>query len=280
MNKRLIIGALSLAVLATLFAVNFGANKPRLAQAAVPRTMNVPQPPLSGPVGNTTPQQIQNDLTSLISSVRSAVVSIAVSQPNPAIQRHPGGMQFLNPFPGRNGWVGTGTLVHKNGYVITTEQVAGQATKIRVKMFRGGQNTFFATRVASDPGSDLVLFKLPFGGNLPYLPLGDSNTVRTGDIVVAVGSPFGLAETATQGIVSAHRRQLIVEGRQFNDVLQTDASINQGNAGGPLINIQGEMVGVNMAIYSPDSTFSGIGFAIASNRSRQFIAQSGLRGRQ
>lgn len=225
------------------------------------------------PADTATIHDIQDGLGAIVSTVRPAVVTISanVEFPNPA---HRAGIQLLAPFPSRVGWVGSGVIVDANGYVLTNRQVTGDANSVRVSLFRGGRNIVSAVRVATDEQSDLVLLKLPFGGNLPYASLGNSSNIHTGDIVVALGSSFGLAETVTHGIVSANRREVTIGNRQYTNVIQTDASINQGNCGGPLVSINAEVIGMNMAIYSTDSSFSGIGFAIASNQARAFISRA------
>jgi len=255
-----LVGAAEVALMATLIL-------PRFTQARAP--VSPPAHDGTGPAG-TAPLAVQEGLDAVVAAVRPAVVQISA---HPDAVGHPvqPGMQFLDPFPDRNGWVGSGVIVDPSGYILTSRQVVGDAQVVRVTLFRGGENSFLARRVATDPGTDLVLLQLPFGGSLPHALLGDSSRVRTGNIVIAMGSPFGLSETVTQGIVSAHRQTLYVEGRRFDDVIQTDASINKGNSGGPLIDIRAEVIGVNIAVYSTDSTFSGVGFAIASNRARAFL---------
>ena len=221
---------------------------------------------------------IQDGLGQVVSTVRPAVVNISARN-EAAGMRPRAGMQLLEPFPSRTGWVGSGVIVDPSGLVLTNRQVAGDAGELQVSLFRGGRNSFTATRVATDVRSDLVLLRLPIGGNLPFAPLGNSSGVSTGDIVVALGSSFGLAETVTHGIVSANRREVVIGNRRYADVIQTDASINQGNCGGPLVNIKAEVIGLNMAIYSTDSSFSGIGFAISSNQAREFVARAATQGR-
>ena len=123
------------------------------------------------------------------------------------------------------------------------------------------------------------MLKIQDGGNFSSASLADSDKVRVGDWVVAVGSPFGLEQTVTAGIVSALRQSLNIEGTTYGNMLQTDAAINRGNSGGPLVNIQGEVVGINTAIYAPTGVFSGIGFAIPSNRAKEIMQQLIEKGR-
>jgi len=108
----------------------------------------------------------------------------------------------------------------------------------------------------------------------PAIILGNSDLVEIGDIVFAVGSPFGFSRTVTMGIVSSNRRDLSIDGTKYPDLIQTDAAINEGNDGGPLVNIRGEVIGVNMAYYRPNSRFSGIGFAVPINDVRNFVTRN------
>lgn len=109
---------------------------------------------------------------------------------------------------------------------------------------------------------------------LPEATLANSDSVRVGDWVLAFGSPFGLDQTVTQGIISSRRHSLVVEGEIYGDMLQTDAPINRGSSGGPLVGMNGEIIGINTAIYGPGGVFSGAGFAIPINRAKVFLAQT------
>jgi len=136
-----------------------------------------------------------------------------------------------------------------------------------------------ARRLAVDPYHDLAVLKIDTGGKeLPQLQFGDSEKLALGDWVIALGSPFGLAETATVGIVSAKHRRLAIADKTYDDLLQTDAAINMGNSGGPLVNLNGDVVGVNSVIQSPTGTSAGVGFAIASSRARTYIEDMMSRG--
>jgi len=219
---------------------------------------------------------LQQGFGEIVDGVRPAVVSISANPGDGGLPT-PVGMQMLDPFPGRNGSVGSGVIVDRTGYILTNDLVTHGAHSARVRLFHDGANVYTASLVATDPQTGLVLLRLPSAGRLPYAPLGDSGAVRTGDLVVALGSPFGLAETVTQGIVSTSRRTIAIENDRLVDVIQTDAAINSGNCGGPLVNIHQQVIGINIAIFSPDTTFSGVGFAIPSNRAREFV--SGAIGR-
>jgi len=157
----------------------------------------------------------------------------------------------------------------EQGYVLTNNHVVDKATEIRVTLMDGRQLT--AKLIGADPEADVAVIQIPAEG-LTALTLADSSRLRVGDFVVAIGNPFGLGQTVTSGIVSALGRSgLGIEG--YEDFIQTDASINPGNSGGALVNLRGELVGVNTAIIAPGGGNVGIGFAIPANMASQIMAQ-------
>jgi serine protease Do len=165
--------------------------------------------------------------------------------------------------------LGSGFVINEEGYVLTNNHVVKDATDIKVRLSDGRE--FEAKIVGRDPASDVALIKLQqVKGKLPTVALGDSDALDQGDFVLAIGSPLGFRESVTFGIVSAKDRQLT--GSAFDDFLQTDAAINQGNSGGPLFNMKGEVVGINTAIISPQIG-SGIGFAVPINMAKQLVPQ-------
>jgi serine protease Do len=159
--------------------------------------------------------------------------------------------------------LGSGFIIDKDGYILTNNHVVAGAQEIKVKLADG--RDFKARVVGRDSKTDLALIKISsLFKNLPVLPLGDSDTIRVGDWVLAIGNPFGLGHTVTQGIISATGR--VIGSGPYDDFLQTDAPINPGNSGGPLINLKGEVIGINSAIIA---TGQGIGFAIPSNMAKK-----------
>jgi serine protease Do len=158
---------------------------------------------------------------------------------------------------------GSGFIISPDGYVVTNGHVVANAESINVTL--GDGRAFKGKVVGVDKPSDIAVVKIE-DGNLPYLKLGDSDALRVGEIVVAIGNPFGLSHTVTQGIVSAKGRNAQITN--FDDLIQTDAAINPGNSGGPLINLDGEVVGMNTAILSRTGGNLGIGFAIPVNAIR------------
>lgn len=166
--------------------------------------------------------------------------------------------------------LGSGVIVDdREGLVLTNNHVIAGATDISVTLSDG--RSFEAEVIGTDPDTDLAMVRIP-AEDLQALPFADSNQLRVGDFVVAVGNPFGLGQTVTSGIVSALGRTG-VRGLEFQNFIQTDASINPGNSGGALINLRGELVGINSAIFTPSGGNVGIGFAIPSTMARYVMGQ-------
>jgi serine protease Do len=159
--------------------------------------------------------------------------------------------------------LGTGMIIDSQGHILTNHHVAGGATKIEVLLSNG--NKYSAKLVGTDPKTDLAVIQISAKGPLPNVTFGDSDKVEVGQWVVAIGHPRGLDQTVTQGIISAKHREGITDPSSYQDFLQTDAAINPGNSGGPLLNLKGEVIGVNAAIASESGGFEGIGFTIPSN---------------
>ena len=172
--------------------------------------------------------------------------------------------------PERVQGVGSGVIVNADGYILTNHHVVDGALEIKVELT--DNRTFTAKLVGSDPPSDLAVLKID-AKDLPTLQLGDSDKVRVGDPVLAVGNPLGIGQTVTSGIVSAKGRQTGLSDGSFEDFLQTDAAINRGNSGGALVNTSGECIGINSQILSPSGGNIGIGFAIPSNMAKVVMDQ-------
>lgn len=179
----------------------------------------------------------------------------------------PDQQQQAQPFEG----LGSGVIIDAaKGYVLTNNHVINQAQKINVQLNDGRE--FEAKLIGSDDQSDIALLQLQNASNLTQIAIADSDTLRVGDFVIAVGNPFGLGQTATSGIVSALGRSgLNLEG--LENFIQTDASINRGNSGGALLNLNGELIGINTAILAPGGGSVGIGFAIPSNMAQTLSKQ-------
>lgn len=173
------------------------------------------------------------------------------------------------PEPRREG-LGSGVIVRQDGYVLTNHHVIDGADRIQVDL--SDNRTIEARVVGSDPPSDLAVLKLEASG-LPVLSLGDSDRTRVGDVVLAIGNPLGVGQTVTMGIISAKGRQTGLSNGAFEDFLQTDAPINQGNSGGALVNTNNELIGINSQILSPSGGSIGLGFAVPSNMARTVMDQ-------
>lgn len=170
---------------------------------------------------------------------------------------------------------GSGFIVSSDGYIVTNNHVIQQAQKITVKLLDG--RTFPAEKIGADPLSDVALLKIN-AKNLPTLSFGDSDLIKTGEWVIAIGNPFGLTHTITVGVISAKSRSGIGIS-DVEDFIQTDAAINPGNSGGPLINLKGEVIGMNTAIFSRSGGYMGIGFAIPSNIVKTVVEQLKSKGK-
>ena len=163
--------------------------------------------------------------------------------------------------------MGSGSIIDSEGYILTNHHVVGVADRIIVVMYDGEEKD--AKIVGTDPESDIAVIKIE-GNGLPVLPMGDSEKILVGEDVIAVGNPFGLIQTVTYGIVSAKGRSN-VGINEYENFIQTDAAINPGNSGGPLVNLRGEIVGVNSAIFSQSGGYQGIGFAVPINMASKIM---------
>lgn len=199
----------------------------------------------------------------------SSTKKVRVRGPADAPFFHFFGRPGMPPPTNRSNSLGSGVLVSKDGLVVTNNHVVGDADEIRVTLSNGRE--FDAQLVGSDPKSDVAVIRLEGDiGNVEPLPLGDSQALRLGETVLAIGNPFGLGHTVTMGIVSAKGRAN-VGITDYEDFIQTDAAINPGNSGGALVNTRGELVGINTAIASRSGGYQGIGFAIPSDMAKSIM---------
>jgi S1-C subfamily serine protease len=177
---------------------------------------------------------------------------------------------FLEPIP-REGSSGSGSIIDRGGYVLTNDHVVDNATRVFVTLADGSRHE--GEVVGRDPENDLAVIRFDATGlDLVPIPFGDSEALRIGQTVLAIGNPFGLDRTLTKGIVSGLGRPLRARNNLvIRDMIQTDASINPGNSGGPLLNTRGEMIGVNTAIFSPSGGSVGIGFAVPVDTARRVV---------
>ena len=207
---------------------------------------------------------MQDGVNQVLARVLPAVVSVSKPSP-PDTAQNTGGTAYITPYGGPAGSTGAGIIVDDRGYVLTTFQTVGKSDLVKIHLYAGTRRDYLADVVGVDPTCDLALLKIRGTRTLPAVPLADSDRVKVGDIVFAIGNPFGFSGSVTMGIVSSNNRKVNIGGVKYPDLIQLDAAINEGNDGGPLVNINGEVIGINMACLIPDHRFSGIGFAVPSN---------------
>lgn len=238
-------------------------------------------------VANPSDSKFQNSLKDAVNTIipsvcdvhaqhvgRSSSMRQAVNSQNP---------KFVPPFDGvidkfieNKGYenIGAGIIVDERGYVLTNYHVTQEATNVVVTVFGNPSRDYHADIVAQAPNQDLALVKIREQGSFPEAKLGDSSFCAIGDYVIAVGSPFGIEQTVTSGIISGIRKSVVIEGMRYPNLFQTDAPINRGSSGGPLVGLNGEVIGINTAIYAPTGVFSGTGFAIPINDCKVFLAEN------
>lgn len=180
------------------------------------------------------------------------------------------GDEFDNNAPQQSSSLGSGVIVSHDGYILTNHHVVESADEIEVALADG--RTAKGHIVGSDPDTDLAVIKVDIGYPLPAITFGQSDQSHVGDIVLAIGNPFGVGQTVTMGIVSALKRNHLGLST-FENFIQTDASINPGNSGGALVDINGNLLGINSAIYSPNGGSLGIGFAIPTSTAKKVMEQ-------
>jgi serine protease Do len=246
---------------------------------------NTQQPNYTVPSGTRTKIALDQGFSPVVKSAAPAIVNISSSKivkapelgpdsplNDPFLRRFFGEdfmRQFRVPKERRERSLGSGVIVTTNGYIVTNNHVIEGATDVQVALSDDSEMT--AKIVGQDPGSDIAILKID-RDHLTALPFADSSAVQVGDVALAMGNPFGIGRTVTMGIVSAMGRGgLGIE--DYEDFIQTDASINPGNSGGGLVNVRGELIGVNTAILSPSGGNLGIGFAVPSNMVRQTMDQ-------
>lgn len=234
-------------------------------------------------IENSSSSMLQTDPTGTLLSLNNALASVA-EKANPAVVTIKSkqtvqvrGFDPFAPFFGRPGnftqeqvreGLGSGVIVSKDGYILTNNHVVDEADELLIRMM-GSETELVAKVIGKDPQTDIAVLKIEATDDFPILELGDSDKLRVGEIVIAVGSPLdaGLAHTVTMGIVSARGRANL-RLAEYEDFIQTDAAINPGNSGGALVNLEGKLIGINTAIASRSGGYQGIGFSIPINMAR------------
>ncbi|NLO92497.1 MAG: PDZ domain-containing protein [Elusimicrobia bacterium] len=222
---------------------------------------------------------MQREFNALAEKAKPAVVNIQVEQERdfraitPEYYFYGIPEQYAPVYRQKLSGIGSGFIISEDGYVLTNAHVVSQADTMKVTLARpdGKEASYVGKLVGMDPYLDLALLKVDPREKLPFLELGDSDKAQAGDWAVAIGSPFGLQQTLTVGVISAVRQRIRIDDRVFKNVLQTDASINRGNSGGPLLNVSGQVIGMNTAIFSPSGASAGIGFAIPASEIRKSL---------
>jgi len=273
LNKSNVTLALLLFCAGLLVANLVGHTGIARAAGATPAALTIPSP-----------VQLSNSFTKIAKESEPSVVQIVSTiqekrsntrwffNGQPSNGENPFG--DMNPFgnmmpnmpqqPRRAQGLGSGFVVDHNGYILTNNHVVENATRIEVTL-PGDHTKYPAKLIGTDPELDLAVLKIDAGRQLTPLRIGNSDAIEVGDWAVAIGSPFGLDQTMTAGIISAKGRDLGERDHQLQRFLQTDAAINRGNSGGPLLNINGEVIGINTMIVSGSGNFEGIGFALPIN---------------
>jgi len=216
-----------------------------------------------------------DDLASAFASVRPAVVNITADKVTPrrggpalasSIVFDDPSIQFVEEAS-----LGSGIIVDRRGYIVTNAHVVANAVNIKIVTFSSERTVYSAVIIRKDLENDIAILKIEPDSPMPTAILGDSDMIKVADRVLTVGAPFGLEQTVTAGIISDDSRNLVIDGQTYEDMIQTDAAINRGNSGGPLINGSGEVVGINTAIYAPTGVFTGVGFAIPINKVKPIV---------
>jgi serine protease Do len=226
-----------------------------------------------------TPEMLSASFAEVAKRVETAVVNIDTKGKVPEVasrgERPEGNLEDLLDFLRRqqrrpSSSVGSGFIVDRTGYILTNYHVVEDSSRIVVRLHSGEE--FPARIIGTDEETDLAVLKIDAGRDLPVMRLADSDRARVGDWVLAIGSPFGLAQTVTAGIISQTKRETPY-ATPFQKFIQTDAAINRGNSGGPLVNMDGEVIGVNSQIATSTGDYNGIGFALPSNEAANVYRQ-------
>ncbi len=282
-KRKLAFGIGALGIIGIVFALTMGLSFGKFSSSDKDVRLGLPNPPISQVPAAA--EELSNAFVSVSNAVTPAVVQIqvtatpkAVNVPNNQNQSNDMFKFFFgpdfpfhnfnmpNPKPSPEHSLGSGIIVSPDGYIITNNHVVEEADHDGIKVTLLDKRTFDAKLIGRDPTTDVAVIKIN-GNNLPSVSLGNSDSVHVGEWVVAIGNPMGLDYTVTQGIISALGRNINIIRNQYGieDFIQTDAVINPGNSGGPLVDLRGQVVGLNTAIATNTGTYEGYGFAVPIN---------------
>ena len=219
------------------------------------------------------------DLTAAVALVKPSIVNIDVVS-SEVSSSSPGQGPALNfDFPSQQSLltneetIGSGIIVDEKGYILTCYHLIKDNPEVWITLFNSNQKKYKANIISIDKANDLALLKIYPDSLLPKAKFGNSDLVQITDTVLTIGSPFGFEYTVTGGIISDNKRSIVIEGTVYEDLFQTDASLNRGSSGGALINSAGEVIGINAAIVSASEYFTGVSFAIPINKAKPLILQ-------
>ncbi len=287
-KRKIFYGIGALGLIAGLFILTMGLTYGKIGDTAKHVKLGAEKPPITQM--SPAVEQLSNAFISVARAVTPAVVQIkvtstpqAVNVPNDGGSQNGNLFKFFfgpnfpfhnfnmpNPKPEPEVALGSGIIVNPDGYIITNNHVVQGADHDGIKVTLLNRRTYRAKLIGRDPTTDIAVIKID-GHDLPYVSLGNSDSVHVGEWVVAIGNPFGLDYTVTQGIVSALGRNINIIRNKYGieDFIQTDAVINPGNSGGPLVNMHGQVVGINTAIATNTGSYEGYGFAIPINIAKE-----------
>ncbi len=221
-------------------------------------------------------QLVSSDETfaAAVARARTAVVNISCEQ-IAASDADSDDLRFDDPAPDLTsfGGIGSGIVLDSRGYILTCRHIVARAANIIVTPFANKVKRYPAQIVATDENLNLAVLKVQAVEPLITAAFGNSALMEVADTVLAIGNPFGLEQSVTHGIISDNRRDLLIQGITIRNMFQTDVAINRGSSGGPLININGEVIGINMAIYSPTGVYIGVSFALPVNQAKPFLVR-------
>jgi serine protease Do len=246
------------------------------AEKATATRLDAPLPPGEATVPGAGTRDIRltscstEDLGVAVARVRTAVVYITGKR-TPV---HQLAAQPPTPASTTGDRMGSGVVFDADGYILTNYHVIADVSDIVVRTFAERETAYSAEVVAVDREDDLAILKAEVPHALPVAKFGNSDMLEVGEELLAIGCPFNMEQSVTHGIVSDTKRTVSIDGRTYNDLIQTDAAINSGNSGGALIDTEGSVVGINVAIYAPSRVFCGVGFAIPINRAKLFMLKA------